>query len=190
MDYNQNQEFDIIEDIDEFTGGSNQIIAARSHLQRNHIPEDFRSAQQGRVGGRMQSRPDLPPLTPSPDTMANMQAMLGTRQMPMSNPPRYGEMPHPGIAGATYSPPLVPKPLPPMNNGNSNISNISNMSIPMTSIDMVSPQNSGDSLSCRSVVNHVDNCPICSSYFYSREKIYWAMIAILLIMVFLLMRHR
>ena len=179
MDYNQNQEFDIIEDIDEELGGSNQIIASRNHLQRSHIPDDLRSAQQGRVTGRVPSRPDLPPLTPSPDTIANMQAMLGSRQMPMSNPPRYGEMPIPGIAGATYSPPLAPKSFP---------LNMSNM--PMTAIEMVSPQNNGDGLSCRSVVNHVDNCPICSSYFYSREKIYWAIIAILLIMVFLLMRHR
>lgn len=178
MDYNQNQEFDVIEDIDEYTGGSNQIIASRNHLQRNHIPEDFRSAQQGRVSGRVQARMDLPPLTPSPDTMANMQAMLGSRQMPMSNQPHYGMPTPPGIAGATYSPPLVPQ------------MNRMPESIPMTSIEMVSPEAGGDHLSCRAIVGHVDNCPICSNFFWGREKIYWIIIVVLVIMIFLLMRHK
>ncbi len=53
-----------------------------------------------------------------------------------------------------------------------------------------SPQmNGGSEVSCRDAFNHVENCPICSSYFKKDIKFYWLIIAILVIIIILLTRN-
>ena len=46
-----------------------------------------------------------------------------------------------------------------------------------------------DSLQCRDVFTHVENCPICSSYFKRDTKFYWLIIGILVIVILLLTRN-
>lgn len=43
-----------------------------------------------------------------------------------------------------------------------------------------------DILQCRDVFNHVENCPICSSYFKKDVKFYWLIIAILVVVIILI----
>lgn len=45
-----------------------------------------------------------------------------------------------------------------------------------------------DSLQCRDVFTHVENCPICSSYFKKDVKFYWLIIGILVVIILLLTR--
>ena len=45
-----------------------------------------------------------------------------------------------------------------------------------------------DNLPCRDVFTHVENCPICSSYFKKDIKFYWLIIAILIVIILLLTR--
>ena len=43
-----------------------------------------------------------------------------------------------------------------------------------------------DTLQCRDVFTHVENCPICSSYFKKDVKFYWLIIGILIVVILLL----
>lgn len=178
MDY-QNNEFDVIEDFDDISS-SNQIMASRNNLQRSHIPEDFMN--NNRITGKVHERINLPDLSPSPETVSNMQAMLGSRQMPTSNPPLYNYPSYPGVSGSVY----------PQQYQNQQyiVDNTVNPELitPITSI--YDNYNSHNSLSCKSVVGHVDHCNICSSYFWSREKMYWIVIVILVLMILLLLKSK
>lgn len=46
-----------------------------------------------------------------------------------------------------------------------------------------------DTLQCRDVFTHVENCPICSSYFKKDVKFYWLIIGILIIVILILTRN-
>lgn len=46
-----------------------------------------------------------------------------------------------------------------------------------------------DSLACRDVFNHVENCPLCKSYFRHDAKFYWLIIAILIVIILLITRN-
>jgi hypothetical protein len=52
---------------------------------------------------------------------------------------------------------------------------------------MMYPTN--DNLLCRDVFTHVQNCPVCSSYFNKDIKFYWLIIAILVIVILILTRN-
>lgn len=46
-----------------------------------------------------------------------------------------------------------------------------------------------DGLACRDVFVHVENCPLCKSYFKHDAKFYWMIIAILIIVIFLMNKN-
>lgn len=46
-----------------------------------------------------------------------------------------------------------------------------------------------DSLPCRDVFTHVENCPLCKSYFRHDAKFYWMIIAILIVIILLITRN-
>lgn len=46
-----------------------------------------------------------------------------------------------------------------------------------------------DSLACRDVFTHVENCPLCKSYFRHDAKFYWLIIGILIIIILLITRN-
>lgn len=46
-----------------------------------------------------------------------------------------------------------------------------------------------DNLQCRDVFNHVENCPVCSSYFKKDVKFYWLIIAILIVVILILTKN-
>jgi len=46
-----------------------------------------------------------------------------------------------------------------------------------------------DSLACRDVFTHVENCPLCKSYFRHDAKFYWMIIAILIAIILLITRN-
>ena len=46
-----------------------------------------------------------------------------------------------------------------------------------------------DTLQCRDVYMHVENCPICSNYFKKDVKFYWMIIGILILTILLLTRN-
>lgn len=46
-----------------------------------------------------------------------------------------------------------------------------------------------DSLACRDVFTHVENCPLCKSYFRHDAKFYWLIIGILIVIILLITRN-
>ena len=61
-----------------------------------------------------------------------------------------------------------------------------NIQAPPTNISF--EQMGPDMLSCRDVFLHVENCPLCKSYFKNDIKFYWLIIAILIVIIILLTR--
>ncbi|MDD4931432.1 MAG: hypothetical protein PHG66_04805 [Candidatus Colwellbacteria bacterium] len=46
-----------------------------------------------------------------------------------------------------------------------------------------------DALACRDVFTHVENCPLCKSYFRHDAKFYWLIIGILIVIILLITRN-
>lgn len=46
-----------------------------------------------------------------------------------------------------------------------------------------------DSLACRDIFTHVENCPLCKSYFRHDAKFYWLIIGILIVIILLITRN-
>ena len=107
---------------------------------------------------RRSERPDIPDLTEPQDRM-------GMLSNPGVYPPGYVNIPprNVGIQIQENPPSFIP-PQHPM---------------------LMSYQ---DHLQCRDVFTHVENCPICSSYFKKDVKFYWLIIAILVVVILLLTR--
>lgn len=115
--------------------------------------------QRGGRIGKVSSRPDMPDLSFDPNAMNNMPIQTGNRFHPQAG----------GISGPLY--PTKQK---------QSMSEITPI--------MPIPQIVENSISCRSVFEHVENCPICESYFRRDIKLYWFIIAVLVIIIFMLLR--
>ena len=88
--------------------------------------------------------------------------------------------------------PQFPEVDPRVNHPQMRIQNDNNMS-PMVNA-LVSSGNSpmypgADSLSCRDVFGHVENCPLCKSYFRHDAKFYWLIKGVLIVIILLITRN-
>jgi len=153
--------YTIIEDVFADESGRNQITSARGFLGQSHVPEDMKPPTRRSLPTRTSERPDFPELSPRFPQMSQMSQM-----------PQMSQMSHHDMRG-----------------GDSHIPPSSHMS-PMVNALVGGPimYPAVDSLQCRDVFTHVENCPLCKSYFRHDAKFYWMIIAILIIIIMVINR--
>lgn len=151
----------------------NQITAARGFIGRSHLPDDMRVGSRGKVG-KVSERPDMPDLE-GRDSGPSFGPSGGFNQQ---RTPQYQQQ---------FRDTIQPMHQPMMDNqfgGNQNFQ----LSGPQFSGPVLYP--GVDSLQCRDVFTHVENCPICSNYFKKDVKFYWLIIAILILIILLLTQNK
>lgn len=145
--------------IEDIFGDENQISASRGFVGKTHVPDDLRPHNRREKVGKVAERPDIP-------NIGGTQGS-GFLSNPGVLPPGYQHQQQQG--GIQLQDPRVQQQMM------------------LNDRDMMYNHPS-DLLQCRDVFQHVENCPICSSYFKKDVKFYWLIICILIIVILILTR--
>jgi hypothetical protein len=159
--------YTIIEDVFGDDLDKNQITSARGFLGNSHVPEDMKPPTRRSHQMRTTDRPDFPELSPRFPQMPQM--------------PHMPHMPHMSQMSQMHQMPQMHNPQD--TRGDSHMS-------PMVNALVGGPimYPGVDSLQCRDVFTHVENCPLCKSYFRHDAKFYWMIIAILIVIILVITR--